>query len=638
MTGKTIGKYRILAKLGRGGLGTVYKAVDETIGREVAVKVLDPQIVNTEVLKRFEAEAKTLATINHPEIATLHEIHHAASEVLMVMELVRGETLDQLLQRSGALPAARAAHLAAQVLGALDTAHAAGVVHRDLKPSNIMVTESGGVKILDFALARVAGADQMTAVGVMVGTPAYMSPERILGNEVDGRADVYSAGVLFYRLLTNKIPFEAASPTEMVEKQLSQMPTSARTHRPDLPEWCEGVLSRALAKAPSDRFQTAGAFRAALLEFIAGAANEQTGISRAVRSAPAVAATARATAAVDATIAASIGAVSSAPPFATGVEFTTTSVASVPALSPAEAPTLLVPAAVVAGAPTATSPAALAVTAIAPTLLSPNPAREHSPTGTTLVMKRNQFAIAAAVLAALALGVVALAFIVIQRPAPVVVGPTVEPAVPLLVEASPVVAGAVGLPPPIPSIPAPPLPAIADPPARSTPVEMPAPPPLPASGSVKPIGPADSPSPPSAASTAAPRAINAAPFTFEAKAVVADGTKYRERDATILIADGSVTVTQKGDKALHVVPVAELLGLTYSNSKQPLWSSPTGPAEAMTVEGGAFGFMKRDRNWLGLRTNESLLVLRVDDAAVSRVIAGLQDRTGLTVARLIGPK
>ena len=135
-----------------------------------------------------------------------------------------------------------------------------------------------------------------------------------------------------------------------------------------------------------------------------------------------------------------------------------------------------------------------------------------------------------------------------------------------------------------------------------------------------------------------PRATNAAPFTFEARAVVADGDKHRERDATVLIADGSVTVTQKGEKMLYVVSVAELLRLTYSNSKQPLWSSPNGPAEAMKVESGAFGFMKGSRNWLGLRTNESLLVLRVDDAAVGRVIAGLQDRTGQMVARLIEPK
>lgn len=171
MTGRTIGKYRILEKLGRGGMGTVYKALDETLNREVAVKVLNPDITDTEVMKRFQAEAKALAKLNYPEIATIHEIHRSEADMLMVMEYVRGETLDQLQDRSGTLPPERAAYLVAQVLGALAHAHQAGVIHRDLKPSNVMVTDYGGVKIMDFGITRVAGAEHMTAGGSWSGRP-----------------------------------------------------------------------------------------------------------------------------------------------------------------------------------------------------------------------------------------------------------------------------------------------------------------------------------------------------------------------------------------------------------------------------------------------------------------------------------
>ena len=150
---------------------------------------------------------------------------------------------------------------------------------------------------------------------------------------------------------------------------------------------------------------------------------------------------------------------------------------------------------------------------------------------------------------------------------------------------------------------------------------------------------ASAPESPSSLTTAsAARVINPTPFTFDARAVVVDGDKRRERDASVMIADGSMTVTQRGDKVLYVVPVAGLVGLTYSNSRQPLWNSPDGPAAAMRVEGGVFGFLKGGGHWLGVRTTDSLLVLRVDDDSVGRVIAGLQDRTGLVVVRLIEPK
>ena len=201
MIGTTVGKYRIVDKLGRGGMGTVYKAVDETLDREVAIKVLNPDLTDADVLKRFRAEAVTLARLNHPGIATIYELHHQQDDLLMVMEFVRGETFHDLSDRLGPIAPPQAAHLCMQVLDALGHAHRGGVVHRDLKPANVMITESGAVKVMDFGIARVLGTEHFTHGGYMMGTPAYMAPEQVLGREIDGRADLYSVGVVLYRLL-----------------------------------------------------------------------------------------------------------------------------------------------------------------------------------------------------------------------------------------------------------------------------------------------------------------------------------------------------------------------------------------------------------------------------------------------------
>jgi tRNA A-37 threonylcarbamoyl transferase component Bud32 len=265
MTGRTIGKYRFVEQLGRGASGVVYKAIDELLSREVAVKILHPDLANTEVMKRFRAEATTLAQLNHPGIATIYELVPTEHELLMVMELVRGETLDALSTRLGALPVDRAASLVEKILSALAYAHRAGIVHRDIKPANVMVTDAGDVKIMDFGIARVRGAEQLTLDGSIMGTPAYMSPEQVLGQPVDERGDLYAVGVVFYRLLTGALPFAADTPVAMLQRQLSDPPAPLRAHRDDVPAWCEVVLQRALAKSPGDRFQTADDFRQATL-------------------------------------------------------------------------------------------------------------------------------------------------------------------------------------------------------------------------------------------------------------------------------------------------------------------------------------------------------------------------------------
>ena len=268
MIGTTVGKYRIVDKLGRGGMGIVYKAVDQTLDREVAIKVLNPDLSDAEVLKRFRGEAVTLARLNHPGIATIYELHHQDDELLMVMEFVRGETFHDLSDRLGPLAPPQAAHLCIQVLDALGHAHRGGVVHRDLKPANLMITDGGSVKVMDFGIARVLGTEHFTHGGYMMGTPAYMAPEQVLGREIDGRADLYSVGVVLYRLLSGRLPFNADTAISMVQMQISEPPTPISTFCPDLPAWGATIVDRALAKSPSDRFQTAEEFRAALVSAV----------------------------------------------------------------------------------------------------------------------------------------------------------------------------------------------------------------------------------------------------------------------------------------------------------------------------------------------------------------------------------
>jgi len=202
--------------------------------------------------------------MNHPNIATLFELTEHDGQMLMVMEFVRGDTFEKLAEGVGAMSIPRAVELCNQVLDALSHAHRAGIVHRDLKPANLMQADSGIVKVMDFGLARMAGTEHLTNDGYMVGTPAYMSPEQVLGGEVDGRADLYAMGVLLYRMLTGRLPFKADSGIAMAQKQIHDTPTPVRQLRAELPSMCEDLFARALAKSPDDRFQTADELKAAL--------------------------------------------------------------------------------------------------------------------------------------------------------------------------------------------------------------------------------------------------------------------------------------------------------------------------------------------------------------------------------------
>ncbi len=270
MVGQNVGKYRVLDKIGRGGMGTVYRAVDETLHREVAIKVLNAELNDPEVAKRFRSEAITVARLSHPGIATIYELFEHEGQWLMVMEFVRGETLENMVARMGALSAQRAAEFCMQALAALAHAHSMGVVHRDLKPANLMVTENGAIKVMDFGIARVAGGENLTNAGFMMGTPSYMAPEQVRGGDIDARTDLYSMGVVFYRLCSGKLPFKGDTAFAMVQSQVNDTPTPISTVRADLPPWVEEVIARSLAKAPIDRFQSAAEFHEGLARCLAG--------------------------------------------------------------------------------------------------------------------------------------------------------------------------------------------------------------------------------------------------------------------------------------------------------------------------------------------------------------------------------
>jgi serine/threonine protein kinase len=277
MIGQHIGKYAVLDRIGRGGMGTVYRAVDETLRREVAIKILNAELKDPVVARRFRSEAVTIARLNHPGIATIYELVQHEDQWVMVMEFVRGETLERLVERRGALPVKQAADLTIQTLAALAHAHGLGIVHRDLKPANVMVTESGSVKIMDFGIARVAGTEHLTNVGFLLGTPAYMAPEQVLGHELDARADLYAIAVVLYQLTTARLPFETDSPFEMAQLRLRQPPAAIRMVRADLPSWLGEVMEIALARDPGQRFPTAALFRDALERGMAGLPIEPPG-------------------------------------------------------------------------------------------------------------------------------------------------------------------------------------------------------------------------------------------------------------------------------------------------------------------------------------------------------------------------
>jgi serine/threonine-protein kinase len=265
MIGTVVGNYKITDKIGEGGMGAVFKGVDLMLEREVAIKVLRPEFSSQpQIVERFRSEAVTLAKLNHPNVATLHSFFRQGDNFFMVMEFVRGETLDSIIRRSGAMACDNALALFGQGLDGIGHAHSMGIVHRDIKPANMMLTESGSIKVMDFGIARVLGTARMTRQGHIVGTIEYMSPEQVQGLESDARADIYSLAILLYEMLTGRVPFTADTEFALMMAQIQQAPPPPRGFAPHIPLAVEQAIMRALAKKPEARFQTVVDFRAAL--------------------------------------------------------------------------------------------------------------------------------------------------------------------------------------------------------------------------------------------------------------------------------------------------------------------------------------------------------------------------------------
>ncbi|MEW6737710.1 MAG: serine/threonine-protein kinase [Acidobacteriota bacterium] len=267
MIGTVVGNYKIVEKLGEGGMGTVFKGVELLLEREVAIKTLLPELARQpQLVERFRAEAAALAKLNHPHIATLYNFFRADDSFYMVMEFVRGQPFDKIIANQGALGYEKAIPLFCQALEGIEHAHRFGIVHRDIKPANIMLTDDGTVKVMDFGIARVLGANRMTRTGLIIGTLAYMSPEQVNSQEIDARSDIYSLGILLYEMLTGRVPFQANSEYEIMKAHVEAIPLPPRHIVPNVPIPIEQAVLRALAKNPLDRFQTAGEFRAFLLD------------------------------------------------------------------------------------------------------------------------------------------------------------------------------------------------------------------------------------------------------------------------------------------------------------------------------------------------------------------------------------
>lgn len=580
MIGTTVGKYRIVGVLGRGGMGTVYKAVDETLGREVAVKVLNADLLAPDRVARFKAEAVTLARLSHPHIAHVYELASSGESLLMVMECIQGETLEQLVARHGPLPIDRAVRIVAQVLDGLQHAHRAGIVHRDLKPANLMVTASGDVKVMDFGIARVQGATRLTGEGYMLGTPAYMAPEQVRGDEVDARTDLYAMGVVLYQLVTGRLPFEADTTVAMIQKQLNEPPTPARQHRSDLPPWLDDVLARALAKSPAERFQSSEDLRLALLRYQHPDQFTPTlPLTPGPQAVPAVAPEAQVAAAV-------VGSQSTvtlqrrhlAMGATAGVALAVVGGAAMaylvlrggdpePARTPQTAATsadVQTPSPIAAASPaTQSNPLPLRETPPSQAPSAPPVAAPAPPTG-------------AAVLPA--------------RPAPINPRPTVPdtasreaPATP----AAPV--------PAVPVIPASPRPAL--PPER-------------------------------------------APVEFDdVKIVVPEEGRTREYDVRLKVGDGRIwAISAKSPAASKSMPYGRVVSITYSQSRHPRWKEGIGVAVVAGVFSAPVFFMKSTRHWLTVQARDDYFVLHLDKDNARSIVQEIETRAGVEVQQLQGDK
>ncbi len=261
------GRFHVESLLGEGGMGSVYKVRDEKENQPRALKIIHSSISNQRSgAERFQREVAILSKLRHPAIPTVYEWGQQGGDLYFIAEFLEGEDLRRNIKRVGPWPIDQARMLIAQIADALELAHEHGVVHRDVKPHNIMIGSAGEVHLVDFGIARGVGIEMntITASGVIIGTPEYMSPEQLDSNRVDGRSDLYSLGVVLFQMLTGKLPFDGSTPFEIAMKHKTEAAPSARPLRSEIPAWLDRVMLRCLEKDPARRFHRAAELAAEL--------------------------------------------------------------------------------------------------------------------------------------------------------------------------------------------------------------------------------------------------------------------------------------------------------------------------------------------------------------------------------------
>ena len=266
-----IGNCRIVEEVASGGMAVVYRAIQEQLNRVVAIKALKTSVsADEQLVTRFEREARSLAGLQHENIIHIYDFHRERGALFIVMEYVRGIDLYDLLERSGRLPYDVSAVVAMQVARALDYVHYRGIVHRDIKPANIMIARQGGVKLMDFGIARDQNYDNdLTMTGTGIGTPSYMSPEQILGDRPDARSDIFSLGIVLYQMVTGRKPFIEDEEKSVMHKIRLERHVRARKLNPELPRELGRIIDKCLQKEPRSRFQSGQALVMALERFLA---------------------------------------------------------------------------------------------------------------------------------------------------------------------------------------------------------------------------------------------------------------------------------------------------------------------------------------------------------------------------------
>ena len=619
MVGTIVGTYRLEERLGDGGLGAVYRAVDGASGREAAFRIFAREVSADGMLAdRLRAMAPALKKLQHPNIAAFFELVTLGPDLALFLEFVPGASLDKVRHAAGRLDTNVSVSCAVQVLRAVEFAHGAGVLHHALRPSNVMVTRQGTVKVLDFGIGHAFGANRKTREDRLLTVLAYLAPEQIQNQPGDARSDIYAVGVLLYEMLTGKLPFDHKTEFALRQAHLSEPPVAPRMLVPGLPEWLDQAVLRALGKNPNSRYQNATEFRAVL--------EAALGLS-----------TSREAAIVRQRDGASLETFAAAPPIPSPSAASATVAVGADEATAVRSREIVGPDA----AETVTAVRDGVAAADAVTARVPKTPVPPAPRGA----KRGIVFLGASAIAVLGLAAAGIYYVSTRQPAPPTLGEVSTAAEPA--ETLPA-AAASGAPaaetPPAPSVPpseqpvasaaasAPPAapakpgaqvspgavpPAVRPPRPKPAPVEKPAPPPP---------APGTTPSVPAAAAAPATHPDPPPPAPAEkipdvsyrkVKLVTQAGSSEKTTDAVLLFSDDRMSVTPAGGgAALRTVRYGEITGAAYSKARKR-----------------RLGFISSSQHLLEIETAGEPLLLRLDKDNVEAILAAIEARTGRAVSR-----